>query len=489
MNSQTVTALLTNSQAAAPSVLEAAIAAYKQEKRKLWKARKAGAQAGWGFAKTHSSWPKPDMKASSTLGPLRMSSKNSSPAQPRISSASLEGAAAQPALHQQQGKQQADALQQPWPQADTPHAAPSIRHDQATAKLQRMHPIAASQRDTDPAQACAATAADLFSIAEVANAQTVENRECLITNNSRIDTVQSSNQAGAQYDAADSLLPPLARHSLNPVNSLPAAAALSACPAAPLVAQLDQLADLQSHFTDGSQDADEDWDQPQCQCDSELQADEAVQLCVAAHNDADIQSTSSSHEQLTPQAALSGSGSAADSHTNPGSCSESDSEGESQASAGASVEQNDWLPPQVLRWQDPTGRHDDLGLSFDYPSQQDSEGGPESSSHAIEQQATTGPDQKGTAAAAASFDQQVMPDRLSDWSMHSEDGFCSWPSTPLHDPLSRESSTRRVPMMNSKQASKGASKVQRVRKSWGSDDAIIRDRFTSTPQGERLMLA
>ncbi|KAL0027962.1 hypothetical protein WJX79_006023 [Trebouxia sp. C0005] len=249
-----------NSQAAAPSVLEAAIAAYKQEKRKLWKARKAGAQAGWGFAKTHSSWPKPDMKASSTLGPLRM-------------------------------------------------------------------------------------------------------------------------------------------------------------------------------------------------------------------------------------AALSGSGSAADSHTNPGSCSESDSEGESQASAGASVEQNDWLPPQVLRWQDPTGRHDDLGLSFDYPSQQDSEGGPESSSHAIEQQATTGPDQKGTAAAAASFDQQVMPDRLSDWSMHSEDGFCSWPSTPLHDPLSRESSTRRVPMMNSKQASKGASKVQRVRKSWGSDDAIIRDRFTSTPQGERLMLA
>jgi len=38
----------------------------------LLQARKAGAQAGWGFAKAHSSWPKPDMKASSTLGPLRM---------------------------------------------------------------------------------------------------------------------------------------------------------------------------------------------------------------------------------------------------------------------------------------------------------------------------------------------------------------------------------------------------------------------------------
>ncbi len=73
--------------------------------------------------------------------------------------------------------------------------------------------------------------------------------------------------------------------------------------------------------------------------------------------------------------------------------------------------------------------------------------------------------------------------------MHSEDGLCSWPSTPLHDPLSRESSTRRVPMMNSKQASKGASNPQTVRKSWGSDDAIIRDRFTLLPQGERLMLA
>ena len=38
----------------------------------LQQARKAGAQAGWGFAKAHTSWPKPDIKASSTLGPLRM---------------------------------------------------------------------------------------------------------------------------------------------------------------------------------------------------------------------------------------------------------------------------------------------------------------------------------------------------------------------------------------------------------------------------------
>jgi len=73
--------------------------------------------------------------------------------------------------------------------------------------------------------------------------------------------------------------------------------------------------------------------------------------------------------------------------------------------------------------------------------------------------------------------------------MHSEDGLCSWPSTPLHDPLSRESSTRRIPMMNSKQASKGASKLQTVPKSWGNDEASSRDRFSVLPQGERLMLA
>ena len=73
--------------------------------------------------------------------------------------------------------------------------------------------------------------------------------------------------------------------------------------------------------------------------------------------------------------------------------------------------------------------------------------------------------------------------------MHSEDGLCSWPSTPLHDPLSRESSTRRVSMMKSKQTSKGASKLQTLRKSWGSDDAITRDRFSLLPQGESLMLA
>ena len=73
--------------------------------------------------------------------------------------------------------------------------------------------------------------------------------------------------------------------------------------------------------------------------------------------------------------------------------------------------------------------------------------------------------------------------------MHSEEGLCSWPSTPLHDPLSRESSSRRVPMMNSKQASKGASKLQTLRKSWGSDDAATRYRFSLLPQGERLLLA
>ena len=37
--------------------------------------------------------------------------------------------------------------------------------------------------------------------------------------------------------------------------------------------------------------------------------------------------------------------------------------------------------------------------------------GAESSSHAAEEQAITGPDQKGTAAAAASPDQQVMSHR------------------------------------------------------------------------------
>ena len=73
--------------------------------------------------------------------------------------------------------------------------------------------------------------------------------------------------------------------------------------------------------------------------------------------------------------------------------------------------------------------------------------------------------------------------------MHSEDALCSWPSTPLHDPLSRESSTRRIPIMNSKQASKGVSKLRAVRTSWGSDDAISTDKFSLLPQGERLMLA
>lgn len=318
------------------------------------------------------------------------SAKISSPAQPQTSSASLEGAAAQPALRQQQDKQQADVLQQPWPQTDTPPAAPCMTHDQSAAKLQRMHPSAASQRDTVPAQADAAAAADLFSRAEGAKAQTTEDRHCSISDHSGVDKLQSSNQAGAQYDAVDSLLPSLAQHSLDTVNSLPAAASLSACPAAPLAAQLDQLADIQSHFidgsqdadlqshsTDGSQDADEDWVKPQCQCDSELQANEAVQLSVAAQNAEDVHSTSLSHEQLMrPQTAWSGSNSAADSHTNPGSCSESDSEGELGAAAEVSVEQIHWLPPHFFRWQDPTGRHNDLGLSFEDPSRQDSEGGP-----------------------------------------------------------------------------------------------------------------
>jgi len=319
------------------------------------------------------------------------SAKNSSPAQPQTSSASLEGAAAQLALCQPQDRQQADVLQQPWPQPDTPPAAPCIRHDQAAAKLHHMLPTAASLGDAVPAQACAAAAADLFSRTEFAKVQTVEDRECLITDHNGNDTLQSSNQAGAQYDAVDSLLPSSAQHSLNTVSSLPAAASLSACPAARLAAQLGQLADLQSHFidgsqdadlqsrfTDGSQDADEDWDTPQCQCDSELQANEAVQLSVAAHNAEDIYSTPPSHEQLTrPQTAWSGSSSAADSHTNPGRCSESDSEGELDAAAAeVSVEQTHWLSPQFFRWQDPTGRHNDLGLSFEDPSKQDSECGP-----------------------------------------------------------------------------------------------------------------
>lgn len=314
--------------------------------------------------------------ASSWVAPAQ-SAKNSSPAQPETSSASLEGAAAQLALCQQQDRQQADVLQQPWPQPDTSPAAPCIRHDQSTAKLQRLHPSAASQGDTMPEQACAAAAADLFSRAEDAKAQTVDNRECSSTDHSGAATPQSSNQAGTQQDAVDSLLPSLAEHSLNAVSSLPAQAPLSACPAAPLVAQLEQLADLQSHFIDGSQDADEDWKKPQCQCGSELQADEAVRLSAATQNAEDIQSTSSSHEQLTrPHTAWSGSVSAAISHTNSGSCSESDIDGESHAPAGVSVEQTHWLPPQFFRWQDPTGRHNDLGLSFEDPSKQDSEGGP-----------------------------------------------------------------------------------------------------------------
>ncbi|DBA88596.1 TPA: hypothetical protein ACH3X1_004244 [Trebouxia sp. C0004] len=469
-----------NSQAAGPSVLEAAIAAYKEEKRQLWKARKAGAQAGWGFA--NSSWPKPDIKARSTLGPLRMSAKHSSLAQPQTRSASLEGATAQPAQRQQQDKQQADVLQQPWPQADTPPAATCTRHDHAAALLQHMHPTAASQRDIVPAQACAAAAAELFSRAEFAKAQTAEARDCLIT-----DTAQCSNQAYAQYDAVDSLLPSPAQHSLHTVNSLSAAASLSARPAASSVAELDQLANLPSHFIDGSQDADEDRGKPQYQCGG----DEAVQLSAAAQIAEDIQATSLSHKQLTNlQTAGSGSVLTASSHTNSGGCSESDSEGESGAAAAeVSVEQSHWLPPHFFCWQDVTSRHNDLGLSFDYPSKQDPEDGPESSSHVGEEDWTARPDQKGTAAAAASSDQQVMSHRLSDWSMHSEDGLCSWPSTPLHDLLSRESSTRRVPMMNSKQASKGVRKLQTVRKSWGSDAASFRDRFSVLPQGERLMLA
>ena len=43
--------------------------------------------------------------------------------------------------------------------------------------------------------------------------------------------------------------------------------------------------------------------------------------------------------------------------------------------------------------------------------------------------------------------------------------------------------------MNSKQASKGVSKLRAVRMSWGSDDAISTDKFSLLPQGERLMLA
>ena len=34
-------------------------------------ARKAGAQAGWGFSKPHQVWPKPDRSAAAVLGPLR----------------------------------------------------------------------------------------------------------------------------------------------------------------------------------------------------------------------------------------------------------------------------------------------------------------------------------------------------------------------------------------------------------------------------------
>ena len=253
-----------------------------------------------------------------------------------------------------------------------------MRRDQAAALLQHMRPTAASQRDTAPAQPCAAAAADLFSRAELAKAQTVEDRECLINDHSGIGTVRSSNQAGAQYDAMDSLLLSPAQHSLQVVNSLPAAASLSVRPVASSVAQLDQLANLPGHCIHGSQDANEDWGKPQCQCDSELQADEAVQLSAAAHNAEDIQSTSSRHEQLThPQTAWSGSVSAADSHTSSGSCSDSDSEGESDAAAAeVSVEQTHWLPPQFFCWQDATGRHNDLGLSLDYPSKQESEDGP-----------------------------------------------------------------------------------------------------------------
>ena len=237
-----------------------------------------------------------------------------------------------------------------------------------------MHPTAASQTDTVPALAYAAAATDLFSTAEDAKAQTVEDRECSITDHSDMDTPQSSSQASAEDDAVDYLLLSPTQYSLNTVNSLPAAASLSAYPAAPLVAQLDQLADLQSHLID----ADQEWGKPQYQCASESPADKAVHLSAPAHNAEDVQSTSSNHEQLTyPQTAWSGSLSAADSHTHPGSRSESDSEGESDAAAAeVSVEQSCWLPPQFFRWQDPTGRHNDLGLSSDYPPKQDSEGGP-----------------------------------------------------------------------------------------------------------------
>lgn len=40
-------------------------------------ARKAGKQAGWGFTKAASTWPKPDSSASEALGPLRMVSNGS----------------------------------------------------------------------------------------------------------------------------------------------------------------------------------------------------------------------------------------------------------------------------------------------------------------------------------------------------------------------------------------------------------------------------
>ena len=74
--------------------------------------------------------------------------------------------------------------------------------------------------------------------------------------------------------------------------------------------------------------------------------------------------------------------------------------------------------------------------------------------------------------------------------MRHDDGLCSWPSTPLHDPVSSLSSAMYMPLaQNSKQRAKPGSMVPAVRKSWCSDDANQGDRFMRLPQGERLMLA
>lgn len=48
-------------------------------------AKRAGAQAGWGFAKPHPSWPKPDRSAATALGPLRRVSNFSLHSQVRLS--------------------------------------------------------------------------------------------------------------------------------------------------------------------------------------------------------------------------------------------------------------------------------------------------------------------------------------------------------------------------------------------------------------------